>query len=79
MVFEKQSEVDYFINKYAKEFLQEQFNLWFYQYVFSGESEWTEKRIKQLQVLKDIAFKIINFISQFEDELVKIGINPGLP
>ena len=45
-VFEKQSEVDYFINKNAKEFLQEQFNIWLYQYVFSGESEWTEKRIK---------------------------------
>ncbi|HOV33822.1 MAG TPA: site-specific DNA-methyltransferase, partial [Candidatus Hydrogenedens sp.] len=75
-VFEKQSEVDYFINKNAKAFLQEQFNIWFYQYVFSGESEWTEKRIKQLQVLKDIAFKIIDFISQFEDELVKIWNKP---
>jgi len=42
-VFEKQSEVDYFINKNAKEFLREQFNIWLYQYVFSGESEWTEK------------------------------------
>ena len=75
-VFEKQSEVDYFINKNAKAFLQEQFNIWFYQYVFSGESEWAEKRIKQLQVLKDIAFKIIDFISQFEDELVKIWNKP---
>jgi len=75
-LFEKQSEVDYFINKNAKEFLQEQFNIWLYQYVFSGESEWTEKRIKQLQVLKDIAFKIINFISQFEDELVTIWNKP---
>ncbi len=75
-VFEKQSEVDYFINKNAKEFLKEQFNIWIYQYVFSGESEWTEKRIKQLQVLKDIAFKIIDFISQFEDELVKIWNKP---
>jgi len=75
-IFEKQSEVDYFINKNAKEFLKEQFNIWLYQYVFSGESEWTEKRIKQLQVLKDIAFKIIDFISQFEDELVKIWNKP---
>lgn len=71
-VFEKQSEVDYFINKNAKEFLREQFNIWLYQYVFAGESEWTEKRLKQLQILKDIAFKIVDFISQFEDELVKI-------
>ncbi|MFA7204534.1 MAG: DNA methyltransferase, partial [Candidatus Caldatribacteriota bacterium] len=75
-VFEKQSEVDYFINKNAREFLREQFNMWLYQYVFSGESKWTEKRIKQIQVLKEIAFKIIDFISQFEDELVKIWNKP---
>jgi len=25
-----------------------------FQYVFSGESEWTEQRIKQLQALKDV-------------------------
>jgi adenine specific DNA methylase Mod len=75
-VFEKQSEVDYFINKNAKEFLREQFNIWLYQYVFSGESEFSEKRIKQLQALKDIAFKVIDFISQFEDELVKIWNKP---
>ena len=75
-VFEKQSEVDYFINKDAKAFLEEQFNLWLYQYVFSGVSEWTETRIKQLQTLKEIAFKIIAFISQFENELVKIWNKP---
>lgn len=75
-IFEKQSEVDYFINKNAKAFLQEQFDLWLYQYVFSGESQWSEQRIKQLQTLKDIAFKIIDFVSQFEDELVKIWNKP---
>ena len=75
-VFEKQSEVDYFINKNARAFLKEQFDLWLYQYVFSGESQWTETRIKQLQVLKDIAYKIIDFISQFEDELVRIWNKP---
>jgi len=75
-VFEKQNEVDYFINKNASAFLKEQFDLWLYQYVFSGESQWTETRIKQLQFLKDIAYKIIDFISQFEDELVKIWNKP---
>ena len=75
-VFERQSEVDYFINKNAKEFLREQFDLWLYQYVFKGKSEWAEKRIKQLQILEDIAYKIIDFISQFEDELVKIWNKP---
>ncbi|MCX7837753.1 MAG: site-specific DNA-methyltransferase, partial [candidate division WOR-3 bacterium] len=74
--FEKQSEVDYFINKNAKEFLKEQFDIWLYQYLFKGESEWTEERIKQLQVLKDITFKIIDFISQFEEELVKVWNKP---
>jgi adenine-specific DNA-methyltransferase len=75
-VFEKQSEVDYFINKDARAFLEEQFDLWMYQYMFKGVSEWTETRIKQLQTLKDIAYKIIAFISQFENELVKIWNKP---
>ena len=35
-VFGKQSEVDFFINKNAKDFLQEQFKLWSYQYFWSG-------------------------------------------
>jgi adenine-specific DNA-methyltransferase len=75
-VFEKQSEVDYFINKNAKAFLQEQFDLWMYQYVFKGESEFNELRLKQLQAIKAIAYKIIDFIAQFEDELVKIWNKP---
>jgi len=79
-LFERQSEVDYFINKNARKFLREQFNLWLYQYVFEPEERrgtvWTEKRIRQLQVLKEIAYKIIDFIAQFEDELVKIWNKP---
>jgi adenine-specific DNA-methyltransferase len=74
--FEAQSEVDYFINKNAKEFLQEQFKIWLYQYIYSEETEWPKERIDELQILKDIAFKIIDFISQFEDELVKIWEKP---
>jgi len=75
-VFEKQSEVDFFINKNAKAFLEEQFDLWLYQYMFKGESQFTESRLKQLQTIKGIAFKIIEFIAQFEDELVKIWNKP---
>ena len=42
--FERQcKEVDYFINKNAREFLQEQFKLWFYQHIFSSEFEWAKK------------------------------------
>lgn len=79
-LFERQSEVDYFINKNARQFLQEQFDLWLYQYVFEPEQRqgtvWTERRIRQLQVLKEIAYKIIDFIAQFEDELVRIWNKP---
>lgn len=75
-VFEKQSEVDYFINKNARAFLREQFDLWLYQYVFSGDTVWTEIRLRQLATLKEIAYKIIDFIAQFEDELVKVWNKP---
>jgi len=75
-IFEKQSEVDFFINKNARAFLQEQFKLWSYQYFWEGAKEWSAVRVNQLQILKDIAFKIIDFISQFEDELVKIWNKP---
>lgn len=79
-LFERQSEVDYFINKDARKFLREQFDLWLHQYVFEPEQRqgtvWTETRIRQLQVLKEIAYKIIDFIGQFEDELVKIWNKP---
>ncbi|GAB6274707.1 MAG: hypothetical protein STSR0004_15710 [Peptococcaceae bacterium] len=88
-VFEKQSEVDFFINKKAKAFLQEQFKLWSYQYFWEGiprqtsfatplekGNYWSADRVNQLQILKDIAFKIIDFISQFEDELVIIWNKP---
>ncbi len=79
-LFERQSEVDYFINKDARRFLREQFDLWLYQYVFEpGQRDgslWNARRIRQLQVLKQIAYKTIDFIAQFEDELVKVWNKP---
>ncbi|MEM1804652.1 MAG: hypothetical protein QXI77_01485, partial [Nanopusillaceae archaeon] len=75
-IFEKQSEVDYFINKNARQFLKEQFDLWFYQYVYSNDTDFSERRIRQLKILREVAYKIIDFISQFEEELVKIWNKP---
>jgi adenine-specific DNA-methyltransferase len=75
-VFEKQSEVDFFINKDARSFLREQFDLWMYQYLFEGQNVWSAERLAQLQSLKGIAYKVIDFISQFEDELVKVWNKP---
>ncbi len=74
--FEKQSEVDYFINKDARAFLQEQFELWLYQYLFAGQNIWSAERLARLQSLKAIAYQVIDFISQFEDELVKVWNKP---
>ncbi len=68
-VFLKQSEADYFINKDARKFLREQFELWLYQYVFGDqETEWNEARIKQLQILRDVAYKVIDFIPLFAQD-----------
>lgn len=75
-IFERQSEIDFFINKNANEFLREQFKLWQYQYLFDDDSVWKEKRIKELQILKDTAFDIIDYVSQFEDELVMVWNKP---
>lgn len=75
-IFRKQSEVDYFINKNAKEFLQEQFSLWIKTYIFDDDTIFEEARLKQLKALRDIAYNIIDLVSQFEDELVKIWNKP---
>ncbi|ARD85189.1 hypothetical protein FAD_1325 [Ferroplasma acidiphilum] len=74
--FKKQTEVDYFINKDAKTFLREQFDLWLKNYIFDDDSVYSETRIKQLKILKNIAYNVIDFVSQFEDELVKTWNKP---
>ena len=68
--------MDFFINKDARGFLREQFDLWIYQYIFQGETIFEEQRIEQLQAIKDIAYDVIDFISQFEDELRRVWEKP---
>jgi hypothetical protein len=77
-VFEKQSEVDFFINKNARAFLEEQFDLWMYQYLFAGQNVWRAERLAQLQTLKEIANKIITFIAQLKTNWCASGTNPNL-
>ncbi|MEM3277322.1 MAG: site-specific DNA-methyltransferase [Metallosphaera sp.] len=74
--FEMQDEVKTFIAKDVKEFLSEQFDLWFKTYVFDDQSDLSEQRIKQLKLLREIAIKIIDFMAKFEDELVKVWNKP---
>ncbi len=75
-VFRRQTEVDFFINKDARGFLQEQFDMWVYQYIFKEETIFEEKRIKQIQAIKETAYCIIDFIAQFEDELRRAWEKP---
>lgn len=75
-IFKRQSEVDYFINKNAKEFLREQFSLWIKGYLLDDETLFEPARLQQLKALQSIAFNIIDLVSQFEDELVKIWNKP---
>ena len=80
-IFERQGEVDYFLCKDAKSFLREQFDLWMWQYLLGKPGEeshttWTETRLAQLQALKHIAYRVIDYIAAFEDELVKIWNKP---
>ena len=75
-VFRRQTEADFFINKDARGFLREQFDLWVYQYIFQEETVFEEKRIKQIQAIKDTACNIIDFIAQFEDELRRVWEKP---
>lgn len=74
--FEKQSNIDFFINKNVKKFLSEQLDMWIYQYMFKQSAHFDIARFNQIQDFKNIANKIINFISQFENELVKIWNKP---
>jgi adenine specific DNA methylase Mod len=78
--FETQNEIDYFLHKNALKFLTEQFDLYLYNYLLKGkQTVFTEKRIKELNVLKKAAYdKIIPFIAKFEDEVVKIWNKPRL-
>lgn len=74
-LYKKQNEVDYFIHKDAEGFLKEQFDLFLYQYLFGDRqlgNEWKQERIDNIQKLKTIAHKIINYIARFEDELKHI-------
>ena len=75
-VFRRQTEADYFINKDARGFLREQFDLWLHQYLFQEETIFEQKRLNQLQFLQETAYDIIDFIAQFEDELRRAWEKP---
>ncbi|TLD83996.1 site-specific DNA-methyltransferase [Helicobacter sp. MIT 11-5569] len=76
--YKKQSEIDFFIHKNAKAFLQEQFDLWMFGYLYKDSEiqEWNPHIIAHLQKIKNIAYEIIKLIADFENELKAIWLKP---
>ncbi|MDE5592128.1 MAG: site-specific DNA-methyltransferase, partial [Helicobacter sp.] len=76
--YKKQSEIDFFIHKNAKAFLQEQFDLWMFHYLYQESTiqEWNPEIIAHLQKIKNIAYEIIKLIADFENELKNIWLKP---
>ena len=58
-IFEKQTNVDYFINKNAQKFLKEQLEMWIYQYMFVQEMNFDIDRFNQIQDFKKIDRKSV--------------------
>ena len=54
--YKKQNEIDFFIHKNARAFLQEQFNLWLCNYVLDDITQWKQEKIEELNTLKKVAF-----------------------
>ena len=74
--FKRQSEVDFFINKNASAFLHKQLDMYMYQYIYDDETKFTERRILQINTIRKFSKELINFIGQFEDELVRVWNKP---
>lgn len=74
--YKRQNEIDFFIHKNARTFLQEQFNLWLCNYVLDDITQWRQEKIEELNTLKKVAFTIIDYIADFEDELKAIWCKP---
>lgn len=76
--YKKQNEIDFFIHKNARSFLQEQFDLWMFNHLYKDSQvhQWELSSIQILQKLRNIAFEIIEKIARFEDELKAIWLKP---
>lgn len=76
--YKRQNEIDFFIHKNAKSFLEEQFDLFFYNYLFKDSKiqNWQDSAINKLLALRNIALFIIEKIADFENELKAIWLKP---
>lgn len=78
-IYKKQTEIDYFIHKDAKGFLREQFDLYAYEHILgqSGiDTIYDQRALDTEKKIKEIAYLVIDYIGNFEDELKKIWLKP---
>ncbi len=74
--FKKQGSMDYFIHKNALGFLKEQLDLYLFEYLFKEMTAFDDKRLNEINTIKEVALQVISLVSEFEDELCKIWNKP---
>lgn len=77
--FNKQSDVDYFIHKNAKEFLNEQLDIYLFEEMGKDIiTNFTEETINRYHNIRKLANVIIELIARFENELKSIWEKPKM-
>ncbi len=74
--FKKQGSMDYFIHKNALGFLKEQLDLYLFEYLFKEMTAFDDKRLNEINIIKEVALQVILLVSEFENELCKIWNKP---
>ncbi|MGL2630110.1 DNA methyltransferase [Helicobacter pylori] len=74
--FKKQGSMDYFIHKNAQGFLKEQLDLYLFEYLFKEMTAFDDKRLNEINTIKEVALEVISLVSEFENELCKIWNKP---
>ncbi|GAA7095940.1 hypothetical protein HpCHN32_02100 [Helicobacter pylori] len=74
--FKKQGSMDYFIHKNVLGFLTEQLDLYLFEYLFKEMTEFDDKRLNEINIIKEVALQVILLVSEFENELCKIWNKP---
>ncbi|WRE67011.1 site-specific DNA-methyltransferase [Helicobacter pylori] len=74
--FKKQGSMDYFIHKNALGFLKEQLDLYLFEYLFKEMTAFDDKRLNEINTIKEVALQVIVLVSEFENELCNIWNKP---
>ncbi|GAA9733641.1 hypothetical protein VN0054_12910 [Helicobacter pylori] len=74
--FKKQGSMDYFIHKNALGFLKEQLDLYLFEYLFKEMTAFDDKRLNEINTIKEVVLEVIVLVSEFENELCKIWNKP---